>query len=163
MNNQKAETSLNVCKRSILTGFTAGVLWTAIGAALAYFDFMEFSPRAMLVRPWLKVGWADRWQGGLLSIFLAGLLAILVALIYFALFRKLASMWVGVTYGVLIWAIVFVIMLPVLRSLPSFGELTKETIVTSLCLYVLFGVFVGFSISYDYEDTVINSKTSRRI
>ncbi|WLV23542.1 YqhR family membrane protein [Aciduricibacillus chroicocephali] len=163
MNSQNNETALSVCKRSILTGFIGGILWTMIGTVLAYFKFMQFAPRAILVNPWLKTGWASRWQGGLLAIFLAGILSIFVALVYFVLFRKLSSMWIGTIYGLLIWAVVFIIALPVIRSLPHFGALTKETLVTSACLYILFGVFVGFSISYDYEDTVTNSRTSRRM
>jgi len=161
MNKKNPETSLSVCKRSILTGFAGGIIWSFVATVLTYFHFIQFSPKTILVRTWLRVGWTEKWQGALLAILLAGILSMLTALIYFALFRKLTTMWIGAIYGVIIWAAVFFLILPLVRSVPSFSELTKETIITSICLYLLYGVFIGFSISYDYEDTLVNSKTSR--
>jgi len=163
VNKQNQETSVQVLKRSLLTGFAGGIFWSLIGSVLAYFKFMEFTPKALLVRSWLRTSWSGKWPGDLLALILAGLLSILVAVIYFVLFRKLASMWIGAVYGIIIWGVVFFLVLPLIKHLPSIAQLNKQSIITTLCLYLLYGVFVGFSISYDYKDTIMNSKMKRKL
>lgn len=155
---QDQETSIHVMKRAWFTGFVGGFLFSLLGTIVYYFNFVEVSPKAMLLRSWLRVPWTDRWPGDVLSWFIAGALSSIAAFVYFAVLRKIGSMWAGVAYGAVLWAAVFFLAVPLLHNIPSIGELSIDSIVTSLSLYVLYGTFVGFSISYDYYDTMINSK-----
>jgi len=154
---------MQVFKRSILTGFVGGFFWCFIGTVLAYFKFTVFTPKALLVQTWLRTAWSAKWMGDLLALFIAGVLSILAAVLYFALLRKLANIWIGAAYGWIIWCLVFFLALPLAVRLPNVSQLNQETIVTTLCLYTLYGVFIGFSVAYDYQDTLRNSKVKRKM
>jgi len=159
---QQQETSMDVMKRSLFTGFVGGVLFSFLGLVLYYFNFLEISPKAILVRSWLRYAWAGKWPGDLLSLLIAGILSVAAAFIYFVLFRKIISLWIGVMYGFLLWILVFLLITPLLYNIPALRELSVDTIVTSICLYLLYGAFVGFSIAYDHYDTVMKAGSARK-
>ena len=58
-------------------------------------------------------------------------------------------MWVGIAYGLLLFLLVFFIFNPIFPGIPSFNELKLNTLITSICLYALFGLFIGYTISYE--------------
>lgn len=138
--------------RAIIIALAGGIIWSAFFAFLYYFNFSEVAPKTFLLRPWLQAEWTDRWQGHLLSIFLSGLISILPAMFYYILFKKINSMWVGAWYGVLLWCTVFFLLNPLLAVAKPVTELSMDTIITTLCIFILYGTFIGYSISYDYLD-----------
>lgn len=152
-NNQ--EEKGNLLGRSLFTGFFGGALWSLFGVIMYYFNFAEVSPKTFLLRSWLKTGWTDRWLGDIISILLAGLLSIVVAWTYYAIFKKIYSMWLGIIYGIVLWVIIFVVLQPIFPNVPILADLDGKTIVSTLCLFIIYGLFVGYSISYDYYDTMI--------
>ncbi|WP_428909088.1 YqhR family membrane protein [Niallia sp. Krafla_26] len=142
----------------VITGFTGGILLSGL-AYLAYvFDFTTISPRVIL-EPWTVGDWKKSWLGTVISILLIGAISILVALIYYGLLRKFKSMWVGIAYGLLLFLLVFFVLNPIFPGIPPFNDLNVNTLVTSICLYVLYGLFVGYTISY--EELEINSRISK--
>lgn len=64
-------------------------------------------------------------------------------------------MWISVVYGIILWGIVFYLLQPIYTNIPKLVELNTNSIVTSLCLFILYGTFIGYSISYDYHDTQV--------
>ncbi len=48
----------------------------------------------------------------------------------------------------------FYLLQPVFPNIPPLTDLNMYTIVSTICLYILYGTFVGYSISYDYNDTL---------
>ena len=46
----------------------------------------------------------------------------------------------------------FFVLNPLFPSLNPISELKRNTIISMVCLYLLFGVFVGYSISYEYNE-----------
>ncbi|RDW21951.1 YqhR family membrane protein [Oceanobacillus chungangensis] len=148
--NQQKESLL---PSTILTGFVGGLFWSLVGVIISYFNFTELSPRTFILRPWLRLEWTEGWLGNVLSIGIIGLLSIIVALIYFVLCKKIYSMWMGVIFGIILWGIVFYLLQPVFTNVPRLTELTPNTILSTISLFILYGTFIGYTISYNYHDS----------
>ncbi|EWG10682.1 YqhR family membrane protein [Cytobacillus firmus] len=135
----------------VITGLVGGILWSGL-AYLAYvFNFTEIRPNVIL-EPWTIGAWKEGWLGTLISIFLIGGISIIAALIYYAALRKFQSIFVGAGYGVALFLLVFFILNPIFPGISPFWDLERNTIITSICFYILFGVFVGYSISYEAQE-----------
>jgi hypothetical protein len=158
LEQNKVEDTSTFLGRSLLTGFIGGVLAGLLGLFLYYFNFMEVSAKSYVLRSWNTAGWTDTWLGELLTIFIIGILSIGVALVYYGIFKKINSLWIGIAYGLILWAIVFFVLQPIFTNVPNLGEMETKTIVSTICLYILYGTFIGYSISFDYHDTVIRRK-----
>ncbi len=142
----------------ILTGFIGGLLLSSL-AYLAYiFDFTSISPRIIL-DPWALGDWKKTWLGIVISIIFIGAISIIAALIYYGLLRKFKSMWVGIAYGLVLFLLVFFVLNPIFPGIPPFNKLNLNTLVTSICFYILFGLFVGYTISY--EESEINYRKAK--
>ncbi|RKQ37767.1 YqhR family membrane protein [Oceanobacillus halophilus] len=153
--NKRNEDSMSLLARSLLTGFIGGLFWSTIAVILFYFNFSKVSPKSFILRSWLKTDWTSSWLGDLVSIVLIGVLSMIIALIYYGTLKKVKSMWVGVLYGIILWAIIFYLLQPIFNNVPGLFDLDTNTIVTTLCLYILYGIFIGYSISYDYHETQV--------
>ncbi|GGA68182.1 hypothetical protein GCM10008025_10150 [Ornithinibacillus halotolerans] len=156
LEQNKPEDSSTFLGRSLLTGFVGGILASLIGWFMYYFNFMEVSAKSFILRSWTTAGWTDSWLGDLLTIILIGIISIGVALIYYGVFKKASSLWGGIVYGLILWAIVFFVLQPIFANIPNLSEMELKTIVSTICLYILYGTFIGYSISFDYHDTVLN-------
>lgn len=132
-------------------GFFGGVFWSAIGYLAHFFNFTKISPNLVL-SPWTVGEWEKGALGNVIGILLIGLLSILVAFLYSTLFKKINKMWPGFLLGILLWLIVFYIFNPIFPGLQSVSDLDRNTVMTTICLYLLYGVFVGYSISFDANE-----------
>lgn len=151
LEQNKKEKPMSLLTMTVLTGLIGGILWSAIGYLAYVFNFTEIHPNVIL-EPWTIGNWKKEWLGTVISIVLIGVLSIAAALIYYAALKKFNYIWIGAVYGVLLFAVVYFILNPIFPGIPSFGELERNTIVTSVCLYLLYGVFVGYSISYEANE-----------
>ncbi|KKK33327.1 hypothetical protein WQ57_25180 [Mesobacillus campisalis] len=143
----------------IITGLVGGILWSSL-ALLAYvFNFTEIRPNVIL-EPWALGDWKKGWIGTVFSILSIGLISIGAAIVYYALLRKFDSLWVGALYGGALFLLVFYVLNPIFPGIKPFLELSRNTLITSACFYVLFGVFVGYSISF--EEAERNGKRDQR-
>ncbi|WP_010530961.1 YqhR family membrane protein [Lentibacillus jeotgali] len=161
LEQNKQEEPISILSRSLLTGFIGGLLGGFFGVVLYYFNFSEVAPKSYLLRSWLTASWIDGWLGTVLSILMIGVISLLTAFIYFILFKKVNSLWMGVAYGIVLWFIVFYIVQPIFPNIPPLRDLNANTIVSTICLYVLYGTFIGYSISYDYTDTLYKLKSEK--
>src|SRR5690606_3301955 len=111
-------------------------------------------PYTSLFRSFISGKWIDKWYGYIFFVLFISVLSIVFALIYYVLFRKINGWFIGVVYGLMLWTI-FGLFIPLLFYDISFTELvTSRTNVATICSFILYGVFIGYSISYDYEITV---------
>jgi len=153
------EESIQVLKwRVAVTGFFAGLIWSAVWAFLAYFNFTKISPSSFVLQTWTQAEWMTSWYGELLSIFIISLLSIIIAYIYYLFFRNLTGMMPGLIYGVAIWLILFLVFSNLFAHIPFLNELDLNTLVTTLCIMIIYGVFIGYTISYDFLDQENTSK-----
>jgi len=152
LEQNKQEESMSLLSRSLLTGFIGGMLWSSLGVLAYLFNFSEIAPKTYVLRSWLTEGWTDTWLGNIISIFLIGVISVFIAFLYYGLFKKVNSMWMGVAFGIVLWAILLFVLQPIFPNVKPAADLKLDTIITTLCLFILYGTFVGYSISYDYHD-----------
>jgi hypothetical protein len=141
----------------VLTGLIGGILWSGLGYLAYVFNFTEIRPNIVL-EPWALGEWKKQWLGTVISITFIGIMSIGAALIYYALLRKFNHILVGIGYGIAIFLLVFLVLNPIFPGMEPIGELKRNTLVTSICLYVLYGTFVGYSISYEYQEQMYREK-----
>lgn len=135
------------------TGFIGGVLFSLLASAMYYFNFLEVNPKSYLLTSWVSNAWTDTWLGVLFTTILAGVVSLLVAFLYYLVFRKIKYMWVGIVYGFILWTILFLLFRPIFSDIPTVMEWSLNTWITTICLFILYGTFIGYSISYDYMDS----------
>ncbi|MED1205163.1 YqhR family membrane protein [Heyndrickxia acidicola] len=150
---QENEHSISFMQLVVVTGFVGGIMWSLIAYLAYFFQFTKIEPN-ILLEPFTVGNWKETWIGIVITIFVYGILSIGVAFLYFLILRKLYSMWVGVFYGVALFLIVFFILNPIFPSMKPFFRIDSNTIITSVCIYVLYGVFIGYSISFEQSNIV---------
>lgn len=141
-----------IFQRSLKTGFVGGIFWGALALLLHYFNFTELHPKTFILKSWVQSNWTDKWQGDIVTLLLLGLLSLVISALYYMMFRKINSMWPGVIYGLVLVFIFFVVIYPLFTEQTPLSDLKFATYTTTVCLFVLYGLFVGYSISYDYYD-----------
>lgn len=155
-NNSKLEQNqheepMSHMARVLVIGFFGGVFWSFIGYIAYYFNFTEVGP-ALVLTPLALGEWKNDVTGQMVGIIIIGLISIAVAIVYNAFFRKNQNLWGPIIFGLIVWGIVFYLLNPIFPGLNEVGNLEVNTIITTICLYVLYGVFIGYSIFYDANE-----------
>jgi hypothetical protein len=150
--------SASFLAKVVVIGLVGGILWSFIAYLASIVNLTEISPN-LILQPWTLGAWKDKTLGNFISILLIGVISIVAALIYFAALKRFKSILVGMVYGVALWAIVFYLLNPVFPNLKTVKELEMNTVITTLCLYILYGVFVGYSISFEAAELEAASQT----
>lgn len=151
LENREQEYTTSILKDTMIIGFTGGILMGIIVQLAFYFNFLDFSPRFILT-PWTTLAWVRGWIGIVMSVLLFGILSILAAIVYHALLKRVQSIYAGLLYGVLLWLILVFILRPMFPDFPTYAAMNTRTIVTSVCIFIVYGVFVGYSISYEHQE-----------
>jgi Conserved membrane protein YqhR len=136
------------------TGLFGGIFWTSIGFLAYYFNFTEIRPNIIL-EPWALGKWKNQWLGTVISILLIGFFSVGAAFIYSAALKKVKGIWMGLLYGILLFLIVFFVLNPLFPSMKPLFQLSKDTLITTICLYLVYGLFVGYSINYEYQNNKV--------
>lgn len=151
LDQNQREKPMSFLMLTVITGLFGGILWSSL-AYLAYiFNFTEIRPNVIL-EPWALGKWKDEWLGTVISIMAIGLFSIGAALVYYAVMRKINSIWAGAAFGLGLFLAVFYVLNPIFPGIKPFWDLSKNTLITSACVYILYGVFVGYSISYEENE-----------
>lgn len=149
-----------VLRKSIITGLCGGIIWSVVWMILFGFNMVRISPVLFWDKMMLEKFSFDKWYMYLIAIILYSVLSILIALIYYALFKKIKHWLMGAVYGIIVWAI-FLFGFPFIYSRTLlFINYPTETSVGLLCLCILYGLFIGYSISFDYERLQIEAEKS---
>jgi hypothetical protein len=139
------------------TGLFGGIFWGTIGYISYFFNFTDVAPNAIL-EPWTLGDWKKGWLGTVISIFLMGVLSVIVAYVYYFTLRKVKGIWFGWGYGIVLFLMVFFVLNPLIPSIKPLFELSRDTIITSVCLFSIYGIFIGYSINYEYELSKVQEK-----
>lgn len=134
-----------------IIGFFGGAISSFLGLIGHYFHFIDFSPKFILTS-WSNQSWIKAWQGSLMTILLFGFLSIFVAFLYYLLFKKMKSMVAYILFGIVCWFVFLFVFKPMFNDLPALSKMSSDSIITSICLFALYGVFIGYSISFDYQE-----------
>lgn len=134
-----------------IIGISGGIFWSLIGYLAFYLNFINFGP-ALILKPWALGDWKNSYSGHLVGIMAIGIVSIGVAFLYQIIFQKVQSIWAGILYGLLLWIIVFHLLNPFIPDLKPVAMLDLNSVVTSVCLYISYGLFIGYSVSYAYHE-----------
>ncbi|HEY4551899.1 MAG TPA: YqhR family membrane protein [Bacillaceae bacterium] len=149
--NQRQSAQMGLLKLSVITGFVAGLLGSMSGYAAHYFKFTKADPH-LIMAPFRGLEWVDTWLGYAIAILLYGILSIGTALIYYIALRKRKTPWTGLLYGVGIFLLIFLVLPPILPDIRPLFENERNTLITELCIFICYGLFIGYSISYEYNE-----------
>ncbi|WP_210365900.1 YqhR family membrane protein [Bacillus sp. REN3] len=161
LEQDQKEKPMSFMALTVITGLFGGIFWSSLGYLAYLFNFTEVSPNVIL-EPWALGDWKKQWLGTVISIAAIGLFSIGAALIYYAALRKVNSIWAGAAYGLVLFFLVFYVLNPIFPGIKPFWELSKNTLITSACLYLLYGVFVGYSISYEENEMQNREKNQKQ-
>lgn len=132
-------------------GIFAGLIWGGIRWIAYLLHFTKVVPGFMLV-PFIKHEFLITIKGGLLGWGMFILLSILASFLYTLLLRKIPGPWAGMIYGLVWWGILFVGIGPQLKWMPSITKMNWDTIWTDSCVFVLWGLFIGYTAAVEYND-----------
>lgn len=148
-NKRDQPVSFNATVASI--GFFGGLIWSLVGYFAFFFNFIRVGP-ALVLMPWALGDWKNGYIGHLVGIAVISILSIPIAFLYRFILAKYNSIWPGLIFGFILWLVVFYLLNPIFPGLKPLNNLDLNTIVTGICLYILYGVFIGYSISYEYNE-----------
>ncbi|MDQ0158602.1 YqhR family membrane protein [Alkalibacillus salilacus] len=148
----------SVIKESIYTGLFGGVIFGLLNSFTYALNFTEVSHASFIFRSFFEGDWTSTWWIEIISAVILGVLAIIPAIIYYSLLRKVRGLLPGLLFGIVLWGIIFWLVNGLFDYVPTLENLTKETVVTTLCQFVLYGVFVGYTISYNQHGERVTRK-----
>lgn len=148
-NQEKNNTNLFLFSLNI--GFFAGLIWGAVKGFFYYMSFTTLVP-GYLVEPFFKHSFLLSTPGHYTGWGFFTLFSIVATMIYVFLFRKLKGPLPGMLYGVLWWCIIFLLAGPMTGMTPPFKQLSINTMVVEFCLYLLWGLFIGYTAAVEFTD-----------
>lgn len=142
-------------------GFFGGLFASIMTYIVHAFGFIPFGPGVIWQHfpsfqsfQWLHGPW-----GHVISIILLSLLSIAIAYLYYGFFRRMDTPWLGIWFGLTLWAIMFLAVNPFFEA-RTVKELGFTTNTTFICIFIVYGLFVGYSISYQYlSDQIEKDRT----
>lgn len=146
-----------IIKYVVIIGLFGGLLWSLVGFGFTFLNFMDVSPRFILTS-WFDSKWINKVLGIFISVIIYCCLSVLFALLYYVVMRKIKSIFGGIIFGILLWLLLFGLISPMFSDLPSFAQMNFNTGFSSFCLLLLYGVFIGSSVSYEYQELQLQKK-----
>lgn len=141
----------NIWFYSLEIGFFAGLIWGAVKGLFYFFRFTTVVP-GYLVEPFLKRSFLYSQAGYYVGWLSFIVFSILATLIYTVLFRKLKGPGPGILYGIVWWGLIFGILGPMFGMTRPLLEHSRDTLISEFCLYLLWGLFIGYTIAEEYTD-----------
>lgn len=147
--SKKARTNLYYF--SLETGFFAGFIWGGLRWFSYVFHFSTVLP-GFLLEPFYKHPFLVSTAGQLAGWLSFIAFSIVATLIYVLLFRKAKGPWPGIAYGVVWWALLFIALNPFFHFTFSAKMLSSNTNITEFCVFLLWGLFIGYTTAEEYTD-----------
>ncbi|MFX3622579.1 MAG: YqhR family membrane protein [Ectobacillus sp.] len=155
---QQKEQPQSFMKKVMGIGIFGGLFWAGVWYFLHIFSFSEVGPNYFIL-PFAFGDWKQGVWGNILGIIVMGVLSLGVAVLYGALFKKFQGVIPGILYGLVWWGILFLavgFLSPVVKHALEFP---RSTLVTTICIFVLYGVFITYSVSYEaMEENLLRGK-----
>lgn len=136
---------------AIIVGFFGGLLLATLQLIFHYFNISKVSYEKILALIYIDGAWIAKWYGILLFIFIIGVLSILIALVYYILCRRVKGWLIGALFGLILWGFFGSLLPSLLYDIKWASFYKSNTNVMQICLFLLYGIFIGYSISYNEE------------
>lgn len=128
-------------------GFCGGLIWSFVGYIFYLFHFTEIGTNFLLLL--FPFGdWKEKILGQFVGILVLAMLSIVIAFAYLIFFRKFLGVFPGIILGMVLWVMAYVLLPLLSTKLMEITEVHRATITTSICLCILYGVFIAYSVSY---------------
>lgn len=131
-------------------GFFAGFFWGGARLLMYGLRFTKVIP-GFLAEPFFKHDFLLKPAGHMIGYLLFIVLSIIASLIYVFAFRKLKGPFPGMVYGILWWAGLLYGGAKLFLLQPPF-RLPWNTVISEFCLYLLWGLFIGYTAAMEYTD-----------
>jgi hypothetical protein len=141
----------SLMKKAMQIGIFGGLFWGAFWYFLHIFSFSTIGPNHFLM-PFAFGDWKYGMWGNIIGILIMGILSIAAACLYGAVFKKFQGVWPGIVYGLAWWTVLFFVMGWLSPVLKNVWELSRETLVTTICIFILYGVFIAYSVSFEASE-----------
>ncbi|NQX44994.1 hypothetical protein HQN87_06600 [Paenibacillus tritici] len=135
---------------SIELGYFAGLIWGGAHWLMYVLHFTKVIP-GFLAEPFFKHDFLLTPAGYLLGYLFFIAFSVLSSLIYVLIFRKLNGPWPGMLYGILWWSALFLACSRWFLLQPPF-KLPWTTVISEFCLFLLWGLFIGYTAAIEYTD-----------
>ncbi|WP_438448790.1 YqhR family membrane protein [Gorillibacterium sp. sgz5001074] len=154
-NKPKKET--NPFTYALNIGLFAGLIWGGVKLIEFALSFTEIVP-GFLIEPFFQHAYLVTYTGLALGYASFIALSMIAALIYVLLLRKLKGPLPGLVYGAAWWALIYLLVGPMTQMTPSIMQMDRNSFYSDLSLFLLWGLFIGYSIAYEFTDE--RSRTS---
>ena len=156
---QKKLSTYDVFLYSILVGCVATIFLLFFLLFFHTFHFITFHPFSITEQIIIKDHWFIRILYYSCIFIVYCICSVALSLIYFLFWRKRKEWQIGVVYGIGLWAIFYILFPYLFVDKLYIMHLPMKMTVTMFCLSVLYGLFVGYSISY-YDQSVSMSTST---
>lgn len=136
---------------SSMIGLFAGLIWGIIRWLFYEMKFTIELP-GLLADPFFKSSYLKTGWGIVIGIASYIVFSVLAALLYKVLLGRLRGPWPGVLYGLAWWAVIFLLLGPVLGMSRQITVAGWNTLFSELCIFLLWGLFIGYSIAFEFTD-----------
>ncbi|MFD0767954.1 YqhR family membrane protein [Bacillus sp. CGMCC 1.60114] len=141
----------SVTKKIVQIGVFGGLFWGAVWYFLHIFSFTNAGPNYLLL-PFALGDWKEGVWGNVAGIVCMGILSIVVAFVYKVALSKFEGVIPGVIYGLIWWGILFFAIGSIAPVIRSALEMSRTTIITTACIFILYGVFIAYSVSFEVNN-----------
>ncbi|MFD0958693.1 YqhR family membrane protein [Paenibacillus chungangensis] len=132
-------------------GFFGGLIWGGLRWLFYEMKFTKVLP-GFLGEPFLLTSFLRSPWGLVIGIGLYILFSIAAAFLYMILFSKLRGPWPGMLYGLCWWGLLFLVIGPMLGMMKPVTEIGWDSLFSELCVSLLWGLFIGYSIAFEFTD-----------
>ncbi len=136
---------------SLYIGLFAGIIWGALKLLQFAMKYTDVVP-GFLLEPFFRHDFLVTWQGILLGYGSLICLSLVAALLYGLVLRKLKGPWPGLIYGLAWWGGLYLLIGPLTGMVPAITQMDVNSLVTDMCLFAVWGLFIGYSITFEFTD-----------
>lgn len=131
-------------------GLYGGFIWGGMYIIAYFLGFTKVIP-GFLVEPFFKHDFLASWTGHMIGWLGFFVLTLVASFVYTALFRKVKGPWLGFGYGLAWWALLFGLG-PFLKMMKPIYKLDLDTLITTACIFIIWGSFIGYTITIEFTD-----------
>ncbi|WP_410514682.1 YqhR family membrane protein [Paenibacillus sp. BR2-3] len=135
---------------AIELGLFAGLIWGGARWLMYLMNFTKVIP-GFLGEPFFKHSFLLTTAGQITGYLFFIVLSVIVSLLYVLILRKLKGPWPGMLYGVLWWSVIFLAGSRLFLLQRPF-RLPWNTVISEFCIFLLWGLFIGYTAAIEYTD-----------
>lgn len=135
---------------ALTVGFFGGLIWGTVFFLVYYLQFTNIGT-SIYAKSILNPEYLMKWQGHLIGVLFFILFSIIVSFIYAFFFTRFKGPIPGIIYGIVLWGLVFILMNRFFHLTKPVSQLGFNDNTVMITLYILTGLFIGYSLSAEFN------------